>query len=177
MALVLAAAADAQARRGRIEDAARTRRSAQRRLAVLGDKYASWYQVETRILLARTALRLSDVPSAHTLLVEARRFLERTPDAIVLDEFLEETQTQADAARGASANGAPHLTTAELRVLQLLPTHLSVRGLADHLHVSTNTVKTQVHAAYRKLDAKSRSEAVDSGRALGLLDEFDGAGL
>jgi ATP/maltotriose-dependent transcriptional regulator MalT len=32
-------------------------------------------------------------------------------------------------------------------------------------------VKTQAHAAYRKLDASSRSQAVDRGRVLGLLDE------
>ena len=52
------------------------------------------------------------------------------------------------------------LTTAELRVLRFLPSHLSFREIAARLHVSANTVKTQAHAVYRKLDASSRSGAV-----------------
>jgi len=62
------------------------------------------------------------------------------------------------------------LTTAELRVLQSLPTHLSLREIAAAMRVSENTVKTQAHAIYRKLDASSRSEAVDRAQALGLLE-------
>jgi len=66
--------------------------------------------------------------------------------------------------------GSSSLTTAELRVLHLLPTHLSFREIAERLYVSTNTVKTQAHAVYRKLDASSRSEAVDHARERGLLE-------
>jgi LuxR family maltose regulon positive regulatory protein len=36
--------------------------------------------------------------------------------------------------------------------------------------VSTNTVKTQAQAIYRKLDASSRSQAVGRARELGLLN-------
>jgi LuxR family maltose regulon positive regulatory protein len=36
--------------------------------------------------------------------------------------------------------------------------------------VSANTVKTQAHAVYRKLDASSRSQAVARAVELGLLD-------
>jgi len=35
--------------------------------------------------------------------------------------------------------------------------------------LSRNTVKTQAIAAYRKLGVRSRSEAVDTARQLGLL--------
>ena len=45
------------------------------------------------------------------------------------------------------------LTTAELRVLQFLPTHLSFPEIAEQLNVSANTVKTHSRAVYRKLDA------------------------
>jgi LuxR family maltose regulon positive regulatory protein len=55
-------------------------------------------------------------------------------------------------------------------VLQSLPTHLSLREIAAVMRVSENTVKTQAHAIYRKLDASSRSEAVDRAQALGLLE-------
>jgi len=55
-------------------------------------------------------------------------------------------------------------------VLRFLPSHLSFREIAERLHVSANTVKTQAHAVYRKLDASSRSTAVARARAVGLLD-------
>jgi len=71
--------------------------------------------------------------------------------------------------RFAAILGPTSLTTAELRVLRLLPTHLSFREIAGRLHVSTNTVKTQAQAVYRKLDASSRSQAVARGRELGLI--------
>jgi len=50
-----------------------------------------------------------------------------------------------------------------------LPTHLSFREIAKRLHVSSNTVKSQAHAVYRKLDASSRSEAVTRASEAGLL--------
>jgi LuxR family maltose regulon positive regulatory protein len=71
----------------------------------------------------------------------------------------------AEALRGPSA-----LTIAELRVLRFLPSHLSFREIAERLNVSANTVKTQAHAVYRKLDASSRSAAVTRARHYGLLD-------
>ena len=67
--------------------------------------------------------------------------------------------------------GPASLTTAELRVLQLLPTHLSVAEIADRLYVSRNTVKSQTIAIYRKLGASSRSEAIDVAVSAGLLSE------
>ena len=63
------------------------------------------------------------------------------------------------------------MTGAELRILQFIPTHLSFREIADRTFVSANTVKTQANAVYRKLDVRSRSEAVALARELGLLDE------
>ncbi len=51
-----------------------------------------------------------------------------------------------------------------------MPTHLSFREIADQTYVSANTIKTQANAVYRKLDVRSRSEAVALARELGLLD-------
>ena len=67
--------------------------------------------------------------------------------------------------------GPSSLTTAELRVLALMPTHLSFREMGRSLHVSANTVKTHAHAVYRKLDVCSRSEAVVRARGTGLLND------
>jgi LuxR family maltose regulon positive regulatory protein len=169
MALVHAVSADVRARRGQIEAAAEDAARASQLMERLRD-FAPWYEAETRIALARTALRLTDVAGARSLLAQARRFLARTPDAIVLGRWADAASAAADAFVSTGGVGAAALTTAELRVLQSLPTHLSLREIAAAMRVSENTVKTQAHAIYRKLDASSRSEAVDRASALGLLD-------
>jgi LuxR family maltose regulon positive regulatory protein len=61
------------------------------------------------------------------------------------------------------------LSKSEIRVLRYLPTHLSAPEIAGELSVSTSTVKTHLRNLYTKLGAHSRSEAVGSARALGLL--------
>ena len=58
---------------------------------------------------------------------------------------------------------------AELRLLPLLPTHLSYREIGDRLFVSRHTVKTQALSVYGKLGVSSRSEAVERVREIGLL--------
>ena len=61
------------------------------------------------------------------------------------------------------------LTSAEMQVLHLLPTHLSLGQIGDQLHTSRNTVKSQVAAVYRKLGSSTRTQVVGRGRDLGLL--------
>jgi LuxR family transcriptional regulator, maltose regulon positive regulatory protein len=167
-ALVLAASALDCAQRGRVDEARRDLSDGSRLLAVLTD-VAPWYDAETRLLLARAALRLGDVVGARTLLAEASRIVPRAA-APALDAWLEEAWARADSFAVAAILGPSSLTTAELRVLRLLPTHLSFREIASSLHVSANTVKTHAHAVYRKLDASSRTEAVTNARQVGLLD-------
>ena len=74
------------------------------------------------------------------------------------------TGRRAPARRG---GGTSSLTTAELRLVPLLPTHLSFREIAAQLFVSPHTVKTQVKSIYRKLGVSSRGEAVDLLSELG----------
>jgi LuxR family maltose regulon positive regulatory protein len=168
-ALVFAVSAAARAQRGQVEEASADRRRALKLLARLRD-FAPWYDVETRILLARAGLRLSDPISARGLLAEASRILRQAPDAVVLGEWIDQVRAQADAAGGSIEAGGWSLTTAELRVLQFLPGHLSFPQIAERLYVSPNTVKTHVRAVYRKLDASSRGQAVETARDSGLLD-------
>jgi ATP/maltotriose-dependent transcriptional regulator MalT len=121
-------------------------------------------------VLAGAALRLGDVPAARELLAEAAHLARELPEAVALASWIE--AAHAAAAPLADTVMAPtSLTTAELRVLQLLRTHLSFREMAAGLHVSANTVKTHAHAVYRKLDACSRSEAVTKARGAGLLGD------
>jgi LuxR family maltose regulon positive regulatory protein len=168
-ALVFAASAFARAQRGRVDDARTDVRDAQRLLSRLDDP-APWFDAQVRLGLARAELRLSDAAAARTLLAEAARALRRVPDAIVLQRWLDDCWGRADAFAVGAVSGPSTLTNAELRVLRFLPSHLSFREIAARLQVSANTVKTQAHAVYRKLDASSRSEAVARARDIGIVD-------
>jgi LuxR family maltose regulon positive regulatory protein len=61
------------------------------------------------------------------------------------------------------------LTDRELAVLRFLPTNLSAPEIASELILSVHTVKTHMRKLYAKLDVHTRAEAVQAGRALGLL--------
>jgi LuxR family maltose regulon positive regulatory protein len=168
VALVYAVSALACSHGGRGEEAHRDLRTASRLAARLVD-FLPWYEAETRVALARASLGLSDVAGARSRLAGAARLVRRMPDATALRAWLTETCSQLEAATGSAGDGLT-LTAAELRVLRMLPTHLSFPAIAKQLFVSTNTVKTHVRALYRKLDASSRSEAVSRAAAAGLLD-------
>jgi LuxR family transcriptional regulator, maltose regulon positive regulatory protein len=166
MSLVLAVAGLTQAQRGRVQAATDDCAEATRLLDAMDD-FVPWYVAEVRIVLARVALRLSDVVGARALIERAALAVQSTPDAPVLGDWLKDASAQV----GAYSIVAPAtLTTAELRILALLPTHLSFREMGSRLYVSPNTVKTQAQAVYRKLDASSRSEAVAHAHELGLLE-------
>jgi LuxR family maltose regulon positive regulatory protein len=169
MSLVLAVAALTQAVRGRVQAAKDDCAEAARLLDEMDD-FTPWYVAEVRIVLARVALRLSDVAGARALIEAAGLAVRATPEAPVLAEWLAEASAQVEAYSSGAIDAPASLTTAELRILGLLPTHLSFREMGTRLYVSPNTVKTQAQAVYRKLDASSRSEAVGRARTLGLLE-------
>jgi LuxR family maltose regulon positive regulatory protein len=168
-ALVLAASAWIGSQRGRADEAKRDLARSVHLLTVLRD-FIPWYEIETRVLIARTAIRLADVPLARTQLSQASRLARRTPDVAVFRTWFDDAWGKLDGLSAAALDGPCSLTMAELRILRFLPTHLSFREIGGRLHVSTNTVKSQVHAVYRKLDAASRSEAVENASTLGLID-------
>lgn len=61
-------------------------------------------------------------------------------------------------------NRRVELTERERSILDLLPSHLSYAGIADHLAISVNTVKGNLKSVYRKLGVSGRAEAVDASR-------------
>jgi LuxR family maltose regulon positive regulatory protein len=168
-ALAFAVSADVRSRAGLVDESKRDARKAAHLLTRLSD-FIPWYEAETRIALARATLRLADVRAARTLLAEASQLARRVPDAVVFEGWLDETWGLVDSAATSALAGPAALTMAELRILRFLPTHLSFREIGLRRHVSTNTVKTQAHAVYRKLDVSSRSEAVRRASEIGLLD-------
>jgi LuxR family transcriptional regulator, maltose regulon positive regulatory protein len=61
------------------------------------------------------------------------------------------------------------LSPSELRVLRYLPTNMTRPEIARELYVSINTVNTHIRNIYAKLDARSRSAAVQRARGLRIL--------
>jgi LuxR family maltose regulon positive regulatory protein len=126
--------------------------------------------VQARIELARCHLALSDAAAARILLQEVTEVLARRPGLGVFVGQAKELQAELSRTRGSSVRGASALTAAELRLLPMLPTHLSFSEIGKEMFLSPNTVKSQAMAIYRKLGASSRSQAVTRSRALGLLE-------
>lgn len=155
------------ARNGRVEQAGTLTR---RGLSVVAlTRVPPAIGAQCRYLLARAQLILGDAPAARVLLSEALSGLQSVSDASQLRDVVERTWRQIEKMSLGFEHGASTLTTAELRVLQYLPTHLSFEQIGKELFVSRNTVKSQAIAAYRKLGVTSRTEAVERAQALGLL--------
>ena len=169
VALVFAASAVVRAHRGRVDDAQSDLRAAMQLQSMLID-FAPWYDAELRVLVARAAVRLSDINGARTALVDASRLMRLVPGAVVLEAWLQDAWARHDAFIERASGVSAVLTTAELRTLRFLPTHLSFREIAERAYVSANTVKSQANAVYRKLNVTCRSEAVSRAREIGLLD-------
>jgi LuxR family maltose regulon positive regulatory protein len=63
------------------------------------------------------------------------------------------------------------LSTHEHAVLRALAGTGSRQMIADSLFVSVNTVKTQIASIYKKMDLRTRAEALSRARELGLLPQ------
>ena len=128
-----------------------------------------WLAVRVRIDLAMTHLALGDPSGARLLMTEVRDITARRAGLGTLDDEAAEVNHHLNVA-GRMTLGTSTLTMAELRLLPLLATHLTFPDIAERMVLSTNTVKTQAKSIYRKLNASSRSEAVESAREFGLLE-------
>ena len=124
--------------------------------------------VQTLVELAQAYLALDDVAGARTALRQADEILRRRPNLGVLPGQAADLRAALDRV-GQGTPGASSLTGAELRLLPLLSTHLTLLEIGERLHLSRNTVKTQAVSIYRKLGVSSRSEAMQRVRELGLL--------
>ena len=171
MTMVWAVGAQVYAGTGRIKEASGCLERGEKLFAELAD-FMPWYRGQAGIALARASIRLDDVEAAGTLLAAAEAAAGR--DGIqgpCLDDWVSEARTALKVAGNGRTDAG--LTKAELRTLQYLPTHLTFREIGARLYLSANTVKTQARAAYRKLGANSRAEAVQRARDAGLLTDPD----
>jgi LuxR family maltose regulon positive regulatory protein len=168
-ATVCAAQARVALHRGDVPAARRELASAQRLRSLL--TYAQPHlAVQTRIELIRAHLALADISGARTLMREVDEVLRLRPGLGILVGEAKTLRARLARERGSAVPGASALTAAELRLLPLIPTHLTVAEIAAELYLSPHTIKSQLTSIYRKLDASTRNQAVTRARELGLLE-------
>ena len=167
--LVCAAQARVAMHRGDVAAARQQLVDAQRLRPVLTYAFPH-IAVQARIELARLHLALADTAGARTLMREIDGILKRRPDLGTLVGEAQALRVRLAQERGSTVPGASAMTTAELRVLPLLTTHLSFREIGAELFLSPNTIKSQAVSIYRKLGAVTRGQAVTRARELGLLE-------
>jgi LuxR family maltose regulon positive regulatory protein len=127
------------------------------------------FAVQARIELARAHLALSDPAGAWTLMREVDELLRCRPDLGNLVGEAEAFRARLSEEHGPGVPGISALTAAELRVLPMLPSHLSFPQIAAEMFLSPHTVKSEAISIYRKLGVSSRAQAVARSRELGLL--------
>ncbi len=128
-----------------------------------------WIAVGALLQMAEVSIGLGEPSAASQFTRDAEAVLRRRPDLGSLGKRTDEIRGRV-AAMEAAGSQSSTLTSAELRILPLLLTHLTLAGIADRLFLSRHTVKAQVWSMYRKLEVHTRSAAVTRARELGLLD-------
>jgi LuxR family transcriptional regulator, maltose regulon positive regulatory protein len=159
-AVAYAAGALAHQQRGDHTEAARELEHVRRLRRHL--RAATWVDIDLALRCADISLDLGDPAGALEFAQVAGDGLQGYPDAGALAPRLERLEERIR--RGQDYG----LTPAELRVLSFLPTHLSLKEIADRLYLSRPTVKTHVASIYDKLGVPARSEAVELIEKLGL---------
>jgi LuxR family maltose regulon positive regulatory protein len=124
--------------------------------------------VQALLELGRAYRALNDLGGARAVVRQAQDILEQRPDLGILPQRAAELRAELGTS-DLPAGGASTLTSAELRLLPFLSTHLTLSEISERLHVSRNTVKTQVGSIYRKFGVGSRSEALAIMHEQGLL--------
>jgi LuxR family maltose regulon positive regulatory protein len=129
-----------------------------------------WLSAQVAIALAEIFLGLGDLAAARFHADEARRHLNGLLTEGTLRQQLGRVLDSLGREGGpVRVPNAMALTGAEMRVLQLLPTHLSLGEIGEELHISRNTVKAHLVKIRQKLQSSTRNDLVERGRDLGLL--------
>ncbi len=128
--------------------------------------------VQVRLELVRARIALGDAAGAMILQREIDQLLRRIPDLGVLVGQAGELRDRVNAMHALTGDWTPLLTEAELQVLPLLATHLTIAEIAERRYVSRATIKTQAVSIYRKLEVTKRGEAIERAAKLGLIDSL-----
>jgi LuxR family maltose regulon positive regulatory protein len=164
--IVFLALGRAMARQG---DRTGAQEQLERALELFGIDAMAVHRAYALLLLASVRAGQGELPDAQALVAQARELVEGLADPGELPALLEQARGMLGPVPRRRVEVAAPLTERELAVLQLLPTRLSTSEISHQLHVSVHTVRSQVQAIYRKLEATTRSEAVTRARQAGLL--------
>ena len=135
------------------------------------DEVTTVHQAWLLLLLARVRCRRGRLGDAEATLQSAREAIRELEDGgrvpwLAADVGRELAEAQSRAAVGELLDPP---SPAELTVLRLLDSDLSVRQIGEELFLSANTVRTHTRSIYRKLCVNSRADAVARAGALGLV--------
>ncbi len=150
-------------------EAARTALAQAMHLRVLVTWATPWASVILRLQLVGAHLALGDPRGARIILHEIDDVLHHRPRLGLLNDQVEAVRQQLSEA--GPGGRTTTLSTAELRLLPYLQTHLTLAEIAGRLYVSRHTVATQAKSIYSKLAASTRGEAVTRAREVGLLPD------
>jgi LuxR family maltose regulon positive regulatory protein len=128
-----------------------------------------WPSIHHFLVMGRVAILTGEIPLARQLLDEAAIMMRQYRDGMApMIARLEAAQHSLRESESSIPPSEP-LTAREIDVLRRLAGPLSLGEIASELYLSPNTVKTHTSALYRKLGARSRSEAVKIGRQRQLI--------
>ena len=123
-----------------------------------------WPMIHHLLVMGRVAIVSGELPLARGLLEEVAPLMREYQHGMgAMIARLEMVQKSLREGRVESPR-TEALTAREIDVLRRLAGTLSLGEIASELYLSPNTVKSHTTALYRKLGARSRSEAVKIGR-------------
>jgi len=136
------------------------------------DEVATVHHAWLLLLLARVRCRRGRVGDAEATLRSAREAIRELADGGRIPSLAEDVRREVAQARRRATAGEllEPPSKAEMAVLRLLDSELSVRQIAQELFLSANTVRTHTRSIYRKLSVSSRADAVARADALGLVE-------
>ncbi len=121
-----------------------------------------WLHVLVQSMVARASGTLGDNAAALAAEAAARSVRDQLPVSAFLDSLVNKA---SEGTRRSEVFG--RLTPAELRLWPYVLGRLTVREIAAELHLSPETVKTELRYLYRKLGVSSRRELQDLADTLG----------
>jgi LuxR family maltose regulon positive regulatory protein len=123
-----------------------------------------WMTVLASVVLGEICLERGDMAGVEQWSAKALAVARGYPDVGILEERTQRLRFALDRLQWTEP-----ITPAERRVLELLPTHLTLEQIAERLFISKNTVKSHLRDLHRKLETTSRADTVARARDLGLL--------
>ncbi len=118
------------------------------------------------MLLGSLARQLGDSAAMKSYASQGRKLKAECADSPYLLEVWARVEPELDQPEIA---GSSSLSAAELRVLSYLGSYYTVPQIAEVLHVSPATVRSQSQSIYRKFGVNNRSEAVAMAQAQGFV--------